>query len=80
MAIEANTAREHALRASELLNEIDRVQEEAREFLDDPDRRAQAMISGGIKQHNERMKWTLDVAHAHATTALALAATDESDE
>jgi len=40
-----------------------------------PERRLELAVSGGLKQLNADQAWTVDLAIAHALTALALQAT-----
>jgi hypothetical protein len=70
------TAREHALRASELLDILDRRQRDAVEHLDDPMRRTEAMATGEITRFNRDQNWLLRVSAGHAQAALALAQTE----
>lgn len=71
------TAREHALRASELLNGIDR-QAEVMSNLN-PDEHLQMVAMGGIAHHNQQIEFWRNLALAHAQAAIALAMTDEHD-
>jgi hypothetical protein len=70
------TAREHAVRASELLNVIDAVDERMQNLTEEE--HVQLLITGGIKRHNMQVEFTRDLALAHAQAALALAATEET--
>lgn len=68
-------AREHAIVASQLLDNIVEAQEQMRQLLDDPMHNVEAVVAGTIKRHNETVDFTLRVATAHALAALALAST-----
>jgi len=71
------TAREHAIRASELLNQIDHWTERMENLT--PDEEIQLRVTGGVRRFNTQIEFSRDLALAHAQTALALAATDEVD-
>lgn len=72
------TAREHAIRASELLNGVDAVDEHMANLTPD-EYLQQVIVGGGAKRHNAQMVFWRDLALAHAQTALALAATEAQD-
>ena len=65
---------EHALEADRLLRAIDTRSEQLQSLT--PDERLQMTALGGFKRENESFEWTLQLAIAHALTALALRPTD----
>lgn len=64
----------HAVTASELLDSVDRVADRVAKLSDEE--RLQAAASGAIAQTNRNIEHTIELATAHALTALALAATE----
>jgi hypothetical protein len=67
------TAGEHARRASELLELIERQEDELSTILEsDPDRHLELIASGAIKRLNANRQWSAELARAHALTAIAL--------
>jgi len=70
---EITTARDHALFASELLRNLDKLEAQVADLSDD--QRLQMVVSGGIRRHNADVQYTVAFAQAHAATALALAFT-----
>jgi hypothetical protein len=69
------TAREHAIRASELLNGVDHLDDRLQNMSEDE--RLRVYIAGGNAKANAQMTFWRDLALAHAQTALALAATED---
>lgn len=63
-------AQEHAVKADELLGAIREA--EGRIGALTPMEHLELSIAGGIKQHNESMEWSLELAKVHALTSLAL--------
>lgn len=63
-------ARSHARRASQLLVEAEATVREVASL--DAEGRLQLLATGGLGQLNSDLEWTVSLAHAHATTALAL--------
>lgn len=68
-------ARRHAVTASELLALTERLTEQLDALTDDE--RLQMIVTGGMEKSNTDLHWTVEVATAHAVTALALAATEQ---
>lgn len=73
-----NEARRHAITASELLASTDRVAERIKNLT--LDERMQMVVSGETSRLNADLAWTVDLAQAHALTAIALAHTDDEIE
>jgi len=69
------TAREHAIRASELLNGVDEYDQQLQRL--DEAERLHMIAAGATSAANAQMEFWRDLAVAHAQTALALAATEE---
>jgi hypothetical protein len=69
------TAREHAIVASQLLENLGAATDRMRERLRDPMGQVEAVAHGLIHQHNADAQYTPEVARAHALAALALTAT-----
>jgi predicted hotdog family 3-hydroxylacyl-ACP dehydratase len=67
-------AREHAERAASLLAGVDRLEAHV-ESLDEQ-QRLELVVAGGIARVNADLRYSLDVAIAHALTALALWTTE----
>lgn len=63
-------ADDHAARASALLEGVDSLGEQLESLSDD--QRLQMAIAGTFKQLNANQRFTVELAQAHATTALAL--------
>jgi hypothetical protein len=67
------TAAEHACRASQLLELIERQEDELEELLrDDPERHLELVAGGAIKRLNASRQWSAELARAHALAAIAL--------
>lgn len=70
-------AREHAITASELLENLERATRDFREVS--PEKHLEMAVTGKIKALNETFDFTVQVAVAHALAAIALELTaDES--
>ena len=69
------TAREHAVRASELLNGIDTLDQGMHDMT--AEQQIDMLVAGGFGKHNRQVEFWRDLALAHAQAALALAATEE---
>jgi uncharacterized membrane protein len=67
-------AREHARRASELLQGIDALEDRLDSLTEDE--RLQRVAMGATRVTNQAKAWTRELAQAHALTALALDVTD----
>lgn len=67
-------ARKHAVTASELLESTERFSDQLANMSDD--QRLQMAVTGGFTQANQDMRWTVELATAHALAALALAQTE----
>jgi conjugal transfer/entry exclusion protein len=67
------TAREHAIFASQLLDNLQDWQDQLQNLT--PDQRLQMSVTGGVKQVNAAMEFTLASAQAHGLAALAMQAT-----
>lgn len=72
-----NEARRHAITASEMLGGAERFSERLTNLT--PDERLQMAVTGGFSRANADLKWTIDLAVAHALSALALALTSEPE-
>ena len=71
-------ARHHAEQASALLSGIDAMSERL-DRMDD-DERLRAAIAGGFARVNQDLRWTCELAIAHALTALALGSLEPDDD
>ncbi len=71
-------ARTHAATASELLENIDKTGERLRQLS--PEDHLQMVASGEFTRINADLKWTVDLALAHAIAAIALVCTDLEDD
>jgi hypothetical protein len=67
-------ARRHAEKASELLAGTEALS--ARLEAMSPDERLQMVATGGFGRANADLRWTVELAIAHALAAVALKATD----
>lgn len=63
-------SRRHALTASELLNNVEELEAKLRNLS--ADERLQLHATGRVRGVNEDLRWTVQLALAHAVTALAL--------
>ena len=68
------TSREHAARASELLTFIEARLAELREAS--PELELELVVSGAVVRLNADLRFSLDLSHAHAAAAIALAGVD----
>jgi len=68
-------AREHAIKASVLLEGIDRLSDKLENLSEDE--RLQMTVTGGFKRTNMDLDWSCRLALAHALTAHALTVTEE---
>lgn len=66
------TSAEHAMRADELLEAARRIEAELRELT--PERKLELAVVGAVSSLNADLRYTVELAQAHAMTALALAA------
>ena len=64
-------AREHAIEASVILEHVDRLQDNL-EHLDDEGRLQILVQPGGFKSINESIRFSVQLAQAHALAGLAL--------
>lgn len=71
------TAYEHATLASELLHGVHTMSARLDNLTDD--QRLQMVINDGFTRMNKDMRWTAELALAHALTALALDLTTRPD-
>lgn len=70
------SAREHALRASELAAAIQPASERFSEEIADPMKHTEAIATGAIKAHNAAIEYTLRMAELHARVADVLLRTE----
>lgn len=70
-----STAREHAVMASQLLDNLAAADERLRSLT--PDEFLQAQVTGGVARANRNMDYTTRLAGVHALTALALVHTED---
>lgn len=68
------TARQHAEHASALLHGAIKLEEQLAELT--PEKRLQLAAMGSFTRINEDLRWTVELAAAHALTAAALATTE----
>jgi hypothetical protein len=68
-------AAEHAARAAQLLDAV--AVAEQRIAAIDPEEHLELAVRGGISRFNADQKWTVELAVAHALTAVALTQCDE---
>ena len=61
---------DHARMASSLLVGIEQVQDRLDNLTEDE--RLQRVVSGAVRSTNESIKWTTQLAIAHALTAIAM--------
>lgn len=71
-------ARRHAITASELLEQLDVYRDRLKNMTDDE--RLQLAAAGAVSQLNADMQFTIDLAAAHAATAIALQTTEEPQD
>lgn len=71
-------ARTHAVTASQLLENVESTQKRLEGLT--PEQRLEMAASGQFPRLNADLKWTVDLALAHAIAAIALVVTDEVDE
>jgi len=64
----------HADQAAELLRGVDALARELHELT--PERRLELAVAGGFRQLNADQHWTVELAIAHALTAIALQLAD----
>lgn len=64
------TPAEHAERAATLLAGLDTLEQRLEDMSDED--RLQMVVSGGYTRANRDMHYTVELAHAHALTAIAL--------
>lgn len=67
-------ARDHAITASELLVSAERFSDRLEQMT--MDERLQMHVTGGMTRANADLRWTVELAQAHALTALALERTE----
>lgn len=67
-------ARAHALQASELLDGISALSHRLENLT--PDERLQMIVHDGFKKTNADLRWSAELAIAHALAALALVETE----
>jgi hypothetical protein len=63
-------ARSHARRASQLLVEVEATAQRLEKMS--AEERVGLVATGTVQRVNRDLEWTVSLAHAHATTALAL--------
>jgi hypothetical protein len=69
-----STARDHAVTASELLDQISRVDEQLDQL--DEMQRLERGVTGATRHYNEQVRFLVELASAHACAAIALQLTE----
>jgi phage gp46-like protein len=71
-------ARGHAETARELLASVERAEAQLAALT--PDQHLQRVVTGAVKQANENLRWTVELATAQALTSVALSLATIAEE